>query len=610
MAGHCVRQGRCGGQGVLQADRVTWIGQDADRGPVRTPVVGRFGMAVAAWYADGSFRGNALWERVLGGADSNRLFDPGSSEGLRFRLMMTLDREPVPIALTGNGRGHRWIELAAPELAGTSLAVQQTALAFVPSRSPGFARLVTEAWQLGPRDKETFTHLLSSRDLNQLGSRLGLSRAGARKRVEALYRATHVTGLAELVATSVRWLGDGFAASGAMTEALQIVLGLTRAEARTGALLADGLSVPEAAEELRLSAHTVRDHARAALLKAGSARLKDFARTAQEVAALYVLSTRDLQQAKDAEALLRATRLMRVGGRQIGFADYGPVTGQPLLVCHGGMGMRRLGPALCQALWRQGFRPIVVERPGFGLSDPGSPERHFQTAAADIASVLERLSIPAAVLLAFDGGAASAIHFASSNPDRITAAMLVTPRGPSMARGRSRLVDRVVNAAMRRPEFIASWWRILRAQASPRLVKRLAERLFATHPADRACLHDDRFLHELTATLLSCGARTAEGIAHEQLAYQTWRPEPAAAVIPWAIMSSDHDPLWGPGAVDMTDHNPWSVLEPRRYLRLTDAGRFLPTTHAEPIADALASFVSDVGSARPLRTPSPPVRMR
>jgi hypothetical protein len=130
----------------------------------------------------------------------------------------------------------------------------------------------------------------------------------------------------------------------------------------------------------------------------------------------------------------------------------------------------------------------------------------------------------------------------------------------------------------------------LRAQANPHLIVRLAERMVGNHPADRACLEDPVFVQGMVATLLTCGARNASGIAREQLAYRDWHPDlsagAAAGRLPWAIVSSARDPFWGTG--DQADAaDPWVGLRPVIRHRLEDGGRFVATTHAGPIADVV-----------------------
>ena len=55
-------------------------------------------------------------------------------------------------------------------------------------------------------------------------------------------------------------------------------------------------------------------------------------------------------------------------GRKLGYAEYGPATGMPVMLFSGAFG-RYLKPCNDELLEETGVRPILVERPGYGLAD-------------------------------------------------------------------------------------------------------------------------------------------------------------------------------------------------------------------------------------------------
>jgi hypothetical protein len=59
----------------------------------------------------------------------------------------------------------------------------------------------------------------------------------------------------------------------------------------------------------------------------------------------------------------------RPGGGRIAVSDYGPASGRPVLVVHSSMTSRIVGRSLLRALQAAGYRPISIDRPGFGLTD-------------------------------------------------------------------------------------------------------------------------------------------------------------------------------------------------------------------------------------------------
>lgn len=579
----------------LAADRTLLQAEHMGDTPLSTaliscPVADGFGVAVAVWDRLDRQTQNRLWRDVFGDTHDGVDWPTPAPGQTGFVLVPDRKGQVTPIAFAADGKMEAWLRLCGLAPAGAVRA----ALAYVPGRSPDFPAVVASAYSLGPSEQATLAQLLASRDLAVLADKLGLSGGGTRKRVAALYRATGSTGLAALIARTTSWLGDEFSAGHAVEPALRQVLGLTAAEARTGMLIAEGRELPAIAETLRLSVHTVRDHARTAMLKAGVTRLKEFARISHEAGGLYVLATRTQSLPEDRGALRRVTRLIRRDQRQIALADYGPGDGVPVLHCHGGMGTRRVGADLEAALRSRGIRSIGIDRPGFGLTDMGDPTRPFEVAAHDMRAALDALGVERIVLVARDGGAPAAITFAALFPERVRAGVLLSPRWPRLQRTGHALADRFVRAAATRPEFINAWWRILRAQASQKLVLRLSQRLFAGHPADRACLEDDAFVRGLLGELLTCGARSSEGIATEQAAYQHWSPTDAAARTPWTIITGELDPLWRDPA-DGSD--PWSALKPHSRIQLGGAGRFAITTHAPQIAELVQAACLGVGAA-------------
>ena len=544
------------------------------------PVVPRFGVA-AAWVAgEAVVAANPLWQALGPLADPL----PPVEGGVRFwPLRFGHHRLPVWTALAGPGASQRWPQFdALPRPAGATAR----ALAFVPSRTPDFPALAGRVFGLADSECQTLQQVLASHDIAELAARLGISPAGARKRVAALYRATGVSGLAGLQAQTTRLLTDEFVSDQQVEAGLQAVLGLTPAQAIVARLVSEGDDLPGIGVRLGLSAHTVRDHARAALERAAVPRLKDLAQVAGEIAAVHSIALGSDGLHHDRGGLLDATRILRRGRRQIGLADYGPGDGLPILICHGGMGTRRVGPELVAALQARGFRPIGIDRPGFGLSDP-APADHFAMAADDMAQALDALGIEQAVIAGRDGATPAALAFWQRHGARLAMGVLLAPRPPASRRSGNRLVDRFARMAMGRPDVTNGLWRILRQRAGSALAGRFADRLFSGHPVDAALLAQPDFRASMVAELLTSGIRSGAGIIAEQSAYRDWQLAGGGPARRWLILLPDGDPLWGPSMA--ADRSAWDVLGQTVWQRLDGAGRFAIVSHADAIAAAIAA---------------------
>lgn len=560
------------------------------------PVVPRFGIAVANLQGGTVVAANPLWHSLGVLQDVPQLVKPRGRGGAPVFVPLLFDghRLPVWTALAAPAHSRHW-----PELAGLAAAdpASINALAFVPSRVAAFPALAARTFRLAEAERETLALLLISHDISELADRLGLSRAGARRRAEALYRAIGVHSLSGLQAQTTRLLTDEFVSDHQYELGLQAVLTLSPAQASVTRLVGAGFAVPDIAARLGLSSHTVRDHARAALDKALVPRLKDLAQIANEAAAVHAIANGSDGLHHDRGDLLDATLILHRGGRQIGVADFGPQTGVPVLVCHGGMATRGLGSHLRTALQRQGFRPIGIDRPGFGLSDPADGNPQFETAADDMAFVAAELGIGPALLFANDGGVASALAFWQRHGDRAAAGVLISPRPPAGPRAGSRMVDRFARAALQRPEAINGLWKLIRQRAGSALAARLSERLFAGHPVDAALLANPDFRNGLIAELLTCGIRSGLGISAEQSEYRHWQPRPGGPALPWAIILAEHDPLWAPSLKTADSRRVWDVLGDPAWHVLPGAGRFAISSHADAIAAIAAQHWQAVRGA-------------
>jgi pimeloyl-ACP methyl ester carboxylesterase len=141
-------------------------------------------------------------------------------------------------------------------------------------------------------------------------------------------------------------------------------------------------------------------------------------------------------------------------GRSLGFAEFGPRTGRPLLWFHGTPGARRQIPPRARALARErGVRIVAVERPGVGESTP-----HAYRAVIDFASDVERLCEALAIerfgVAALSGGGPYALACAHALPGRVVAAALlsgVAPAvGPDAAEGGASGLIRIVAPLLQR----------------------------------------------------------------------------------------------------------------------------------------------------------------
>ena len=176
---------------------------------------------------------------------------------------------------------------------------------------------------------------------------------------------------------------------GADPELLIRAMGLTPAEARVTAAIAGGGDARQIAEDLGLAEETVKSHRRAVFLKTGVNRSRDLRRLISEVAELDRLSSASQVLTDRREGQERLRVIVREG-RRVAFTDYGPASGVPLIVGHGFTTGRLMPQPLLERCQWAGFRTIIPQRPGFGLTDPARGD-YLQTAVADMEAILDQL---------------------------------------------------------------------------------------------------------------------------------------------------------------------------------------------------------------------------
>jgi pimeloyl-ACP methyl ester carboxylesterase len=124
-----------------------------------------------------------------------------------------------------------------------------------------------------------------------------------------------------------------------------------------------------------------------------------------------------------------ADHTLRIGGRRIAVHECGDPAGEPVLHFHGTPGSRLemgFGSPLAE---RAGARVIGVDRPGYGLSDPGP----ISTGgiARDVLAVADQLGVSGFAVSAWSGGGAFALATAAAAPSRVTRVGLAGALAPT-----------------------------------------------------------------------------------------------------------------------------------------------------------------------------------
>jgi pimeloyl-ACP methyl ester carboxylesterase/DNA-binding CsgD family transcriptional regulator len=273
-------------------------------------------------------------------------------------------------------------------------------------------------------------------------------------------------------------------------------------------------------------------------------------------------------------------------GRTVAYSDFGPIDGSPVLILHSTITSRPPPTRLVSALQSAGFRPIAIDRPGFGDSDMAASEDPYTPAADDAAAICAALGLGRIDVVARGSGQA-AIRLAQVHPGLVGRAVLVNPtprvdfttvdRGPLGA---------VKRSFARRPWAIALMIRALAAYATPQRIYDGMLRSFRESAPDHALLRQDpQFAADyLRATRGFAQGRIAGYVAEQSAWGAGYDVAPIPGMTGWRIVQGEHFILHDPAQA----MNYWRERLPDTPIDwVSDAGQMLAYSHAGVVADAL-----------------------
>jgi len=452
-----------------------------------------------------------------------------------------------------------------------------------PSRSSELARRAAGALDLTALEARLAEALLFAPSLDAAAANAGVGRETARDALRRLNAKTGVRRTPELIGRLIAIMCVAGEPTGGDEALAESAFGLTPAEARAAALVARGATARETAQALGLSPETVKTHMKAVLQKTGARGVKDLARLlveARELVAVASASEPLLGEEPGGGRLRIVTALD--GVRRVALIDYGPYDGEPVLVFHGAAAGRRIPEGFRRALAERGLRPIVVQRPGFGLSDPAEGD-YAAAGAGDLAAVIDRLRLRRAHMLARDTGIPVALRFARDFPDLLDRAVLLNPHPPMhLADDRPTMGAGIQRRLLRNPDLVVTFAEFLRRQATTSLIHQILDKVFSDLPIDAEVLRDPAVREFLTRDIQALCARSVRGFASEHATYANgWLPPAGLEAHAWTVALSADLP-------DQPDPA-WVGLPGLRVVRLAGAGVLPQWTHPDALADVLAN---------------------
>jgi pimeloyl-ACP methyl ester carboxylesterase len=230
-------------------------------------------------------------------------------------------------------------------------------------------------------------------------------------------------------------------------------------------------------------------------------------------------------------------------GRALGYAEYGDPQGKPVLFFTGAPSSRFLHPPTgpTEAL---GARLVVLERPGFGLSD-FQPRRTLLNWPDDVAAASEALGIERFAVAGISAGAPYAAACAYKIPQRLTRVAIISGVGPMDTPGAIEEMPRVrqlgTKVARNAPWLLTPiLWLVSNPHRDP---ERFYERMLSGNSdADRTLLSRPEMRALLLRNYLEATRAGMRGFARESIIVSgLWGFSPADITVPVYLWHGEDD---------------------------------------------------------------------
>ncbi|MFZ4689380.1 MAG: hypothetical protein ACOYLS_09090 [Polymorphobacter sp.] len=495
----------------------------------------------------------------------------------------------APVARTGGWQVPA--VLAAAMLAHPATVLVVTSLGSIGSHSLESA---CRAFGFSGLETRVTMAVVRSGSIRAAAAATGVAYQTAREAVAGAMKRAGVARLPALVsrlaATGFGVLPDGGADDASL---LADIWAITPRQAAIGALVADGLSRGEAATALGLSEAVAKKELDRLYVTLGVESAAALARVLAETNAMQWVIRATGGSLGFIDSRREPLRFaLRADGSRIAWSDYGPASGRPVLVTHSSMTTRFVSRRLVRALQARGFRPIAIDRPGFGLTDTiagceAGAHNPFDAAVDDVAMVARQARIDRLDVVA-RGAAHHVLALGRRVPDLLGRVVIVNPDPDSQSDPRRHgPLGAVKEAYIRRPVLVRLMARLLASQLVDDKPYRLVPRALEGSPPDEAGIAEPDILEDYVRSLRSFATGRFEGYVNEQMAHATMgRAQPLAGTRRWHFLVGAHDTLYDPDFVLAY----WrQALPDAGWQKVADAGRLMAMTHAELVVDVLAA---------------------
>ncbi|MBK8630073.1 MAG: alpha/beta fold hydrolase [Sphingomonadales bacterium] len=442
------------------------------------------------------------------------------------------------------------------------------------------------SYGLTPAEAGLVSSLARLGDLQRAARERNIAYETARKFVASALAKTGAKRQTELVRLALMMTAGDIPDAQNLALVLTDLFGMTERQAQLSVVLAQGATRERAAQIVGISDNRAKADLKAVFQACGVDNAVDLARIVAEINALKGLASACEVMVsgpgREGEPLRLVPR--RSGEGRIAMADHGPTGAQPVLIMHSSVTGRHHSPRFIQRLQSEGFRPITMDRAGFGLSDRVEGDL-AQAGVADIADVLDSLGLSAIPVVA-RCTMAGLIACEAGRAGLLSGGILVWPDAPlpEQAPERRRMTDRAAQLFANHPKMAWPFVEMLCRRATSGAMEKLWRKAAEGLPSDLALFDDP----EECAAIVRSSRQAMQGMHGFFGEVMAMRKGPKLDPVPDATRWTA---LFGSGyeSYDVTDGVTfWSSALPGGAIRVVDDGvHFLHLTHTDEVVAAL-----------------------
>lgn len=366
------------------------------------------------------------------------------------------------------------------------------------------------------------------------------------------------------------------------------MLQLTLRQAQIALLVANGVSRDEAGEAVGASPAVAKKELELIFSTLGITSAAELSRLIVEVQALSILARATDGAPGFLDPAIEPARFtVRPNGREmIGWSDYGPASGRPVLIVHSNWACRAAPRDLVRALQRGGYRPIAIDRPGFGATHIGGSTAAdpFAQAVDDTIQIMDQLRLLRIAVVARAG--THFVHMLKARvPDRVGAVVLVSPTLPTAASRQRSGIMGTMKEVFQSPRLIEVFFRLVTSQLTFARTEQITRAVVKGTARDEALCDDPQFIRDrFRAVRPFASGNLIGGVYEQRIISHGGYVFPPIDVQDWTILQGDADTH--NSFEDVVGH--WSRLLPGTpIVRVPGGGRFLTSSHPALIVEHL-----------------------